>query len=179
MRWGLGWWDAVTVVGSAIGLYVAFLIMLRIVGQRAFATMSSFDLAATVAFGAVMGRAVLGYTPTLAAGLLGMVTLLLLQGLFGVLRRNRGVASALTNQPILLMADGEVLHDHLRMTHMVEDELRQQLRLSGIHRYDEVTAVILERTGSVSVLRRGETIAPELLSDVRGSEHLAARHVRP
>ncbi|PRY20136.1 DUF421 domain-containing protein [Pseudosporangium ferrugineum] len=179
MRWGLGWWDAVTVVGSTIGLYVAFLIMLRIVGQRAFAMMSSFDLAATVAFGAVMGRAVLGYTPTLTAGLLGMGTLLILQALFGAVRRNRRVAAAITNQPILLMADGAVLHDHLRVTHMVEDELRQQLRLAGIHRYDEVTAVILERTGSVSVLRRGETIAPELLSDVRGSDLLAARHVRP
>jgi hypothetical protein len=34
-----------------------------------------------------MGRAVLGYTPTLAAGVLRMATLLALQAIFGVLRR--------------------------------------------------------------------------------------------
>lgn len=62
---------------------------------------------------------------------------------------------------------------------IVEDELRQQLRLAGIHRYDEVAAVILERTGAISVLRRGETIAPELLTGVRGHERLTTQHVRP
>jgi uncharacterized membrane protein YcaP (DUF421 family) len=77
------------------------------------------------------------------------------------------------------MADGVVLHEQLRKTQIVEDELRQKLRLAGIHRYQDVAAVILERTGAISVLRRDETIAPELLSDVRGRELLAAHHVRP
>ena len=163
---------------SAVGLYVAFLIMLRLVGQRAFAAMSSFDLAATIAFGAVMGRAVLGYTPTLLAGLLGMATLLVLQATSGVLRRNSRLDRSLTASPILLMADGAVLRDQLRKTKIVEDELRQQLRLAGIHRYEDVAALILEPTGGISVLRRGETIAPELLSDVCGRELLAAHHVR-
>ncbi|WP_412751594.1 DUF421 domain-containing protein [Krasilnikovia sp. M28-CT-15] len=179
MRLGISWTDAATVVASTIGVYVAFLIMLRIVGQRAFAAMSSFDLAATIAFGAVMGRAVLGYTPTLAAGVLGMATLLALQGAFGVLRRSPRLDRTLTNLPVLLMADGVVLHEHLRKTNIVEDELRQKLRLAGVHRYDDVAAVILERTGALSVLRRGETIAPELLADVRGRELLAEQYVRP
>jgi uncharacterized membrane protein YcaP (DUF421 family) len=175
----VSWTDGATVLVSAIGLYLAFLIMLRIVGQRALTAMSSFDLAATIAFGAVMGRAVLGYTPTLAAGVLGMATLLALQAVFGILRRSSRLDRTLTNLPVLLMADGMVLHDHLRRANIVEDELRQQLRLAGIHRYDEVAAVILERTGAISVLRRGETIAPELLTDVRGRERLATQHVRP
>jgi uncharacterized membrane protein YcaP (DUF421 family) len=86
---------------------------------------------------------------------------------------------ALSNQPVLLMANRAVLHDNLRRAKIVEDELRQKLRLAGIHRYDDVAAVILERTGAVSVLRHGETIAPELLCDVRGRELLASEHIRP
>ena len=179
MRLGVSWTDGATVLVSAIGLYLAFLIMLRIVGQRALTAMSSFDLAATIAFGAVMGRAVLGYTPTLAAGVLGMATLLALQAVFGMLRRSSRLDRTLTNLPVLLMADGMVLQDHLSKANIVEDELRQQLRLAGIHRYDEVAAVILERTGAIRVLRRGETIAPELLTDVRGRERLATQHVHP
>jgi hypothetical protein len=71
---GLSWTDAVAVVLSAIGVYLAFLVLIRIVRQRALAAMSSFDFAATIALGAIMGRAVLGYTPTLGAGVLGMAT---------------------------------------------------------------------------------------------------------
>jgi len=80
---GLSWTDAVSVVLSAIGVYLAFLILIRIVGQRALAAMSSFDFAATIAVGAIMGRAVLGYTPTLGAGVLGMATLFALQSALG------------------------------------------------------------------------------------------------
>jgi hypothetical protein len=86
---GLSWTDAVSVVLSAIGVYLAFLILIRIVGQRALAAMSSFDFAATIAVGAIMGRAVLGYTPTLGAGVLGMATLFALQSAFGKVRWNR------------------------------------------------------------------------------------------
>jgi hypothetical protein len=62
MRLGLSWTDAATVVVSTVGIYLAFLVLLRIVGQHAVAAMSSFDFAAAIAFGAVLGRTVLGYT---------------------------------------------------------------------------------------------------------------------
>ena len=179
MRLGLSWTEAATVVVSTVGIYLGFLVLLRIVGQRAVAAMSSFDFAAAIAFGAVLGRTVLGYTPTLAAGLLGMVTLFALQAAFGVVRRNRRLDRALNNLPLLLMVNGAVLPDRLRKAKMVEDELRQKLRLAGIHRYDDVAAVILERTGAISVLRQGETIDPELIADVRGRELLAREHLRP
>ncbi|WP_396277848.1 hypothetical protein [Glutamicibacter creatinolyticus] len=80
---GLTWADAGRVVLSAIALYVLVLVAIRVLGQRTMANLSSFDLAAVVAFGAVIGRAILGYTPTLAAGALGLVTLLVLQALTG------------------------------------------------------------------------------------------------
>lgn len=179
MRFGLGWADAAMVVISTIAVYVAFLVLLRVVGQRALAAMSSFDFAAAIALGAVMGRTVLGYTPTFAAGLLGMATLFALQAVFGTLRRNKQLDRSLSNLPILIMANGAVLHDNLRRAKLIEDELRQKLRLAGIHRYPDVAAVIFERTGAISILRQGETFAPELLTDVRGATLLASQHIQP
>lgn len=177
MRLGLSLTEAATVVVSTTGVYLAFLVLVKLVGQRALAAMSSFDFAAAIALGAVMGRTVLGFTPTLLAGLIGMATLFALQALFGLLRRNRALDRTLSTLPLLLMADGAVLHDNLRKAQLVEDELRQKLRLADVHRYDDVAAVILERTGAISVLRRGETIAPEMVSDVRDHEILSPRHL--
>jgi len=175
---GISWVDALVVVVSAIGVYLAFLVLIRIVGQRALSAMSSFDFAAAIAVGAVMGRAVLGYTPTLVAGVLGMSTLFALQSAFGILRRHRGVDRVLSNLPLLLLANGEIVAENLRRAKISEDEVRQKLRLAGVYSYGDVAAVILERTGEVSVLRRGETIAAELLDDVRGKELLGAEHLR-
>ncbi len=167
---GVTWSQAATVVMSTVGIYVTLIVLLRVVGQRALANMSSFDFAAAVALGAVTGRVVLGYTPTLVAGVLGLGTLFALQALFSLLRRSRRVDAALSNLPVLLMADGRVLPEGLRRAHIVEDELRAKLRSAGVRRYADVACVILERTGTVSVLRRGETISSELLADVRGRE---------
>lgn len=177
MRLGITWTDAATVVVSTIGIYLGFLVLIKLVGQRAVASMSSFDFAAAIALGAVMGRTVAGYTPTLAAGLLGMATLFALQLVFGLLRRSRRLDRALSTLPLLLMADGAVLHHNLRRAQIAEDELREKLRLAGIHRYADVAAVILERAGGISVLRQGERLAPQMLEDVRGAEAVGGRHL--
>lgn len=174
MGFGLTWPEAGAVVVSAIGIYLAFLVLIRLAGQRALASMSSFDFAAAVAFGAVVGRVVLGETPTLLAGVIGLATLFCLQALFSVIRRNARADALLSNLPLLLMADGAVLEDNLRAAHMVDGELRAKLRQAGVRRYEDVACVILERTGAVSVLHRGETISARLLADVRGREALPA-----
>jgi uncharacterized membrane protein YcaP (DUF421 family) len=174
MDLGLNWPQAASVVVSTIGIYVTFVVLLRLVGQRALANLSSFDLAAAIALGAVMGRAILGYTPTLLAGVIGLLTLFAVQGVFGFARRYPRVDAAMTNLPLLLMADGQLLEANLRKAHIVEDELKGKLRMAGVTGYEDVALAILERTGEVSVLQRGETVSDELLADVRGRE--AASH---
>jgi YetF C-terminal domain len=82
----------------------------------------------------------------------------------------------LSKLSLLLVANGAVLPDNLRKVKISEGEVRQQLRLAGVHRYDDVAALILERTGAVSVLRRGETIAPDFVADVRGRDLLASAY---
>ena len=71
--------EAVAVVLATAGMYWALVVLVRLLGQRALARMSSTDLATAVALGAVIGRAALGYTPTLGAGVIALVTLFTMQ----------------------------------------------------------------------------------------------------
>jgi uncharacterized membrane protein YcaP (DUF421 family) len=73
---------------------------------------------------------------------------------------------------MLLVAGQQVLHHNLRRAHIVEDELRQKLRLAGIRNFDEVQCVILERNGHVSVIKHGAPITGDLVADVAGHEML-------
>ena len=74
MEYGLNGADAIRVVISCIAFYFGIILLLRIFGQRTLASLSSFDLAAIIAMGAIIGRAILGDTPTLGAGTLGLAT---------------------------------------------------------------------------------------------------------
>ncbi len=164
--------DAVAVVVATAGLYWMFVLFVRVLGQRALARMSSTDLAVIIVVGAVIGRAALGYTPVLAAGILAMITLFAMQAMAGMIRRLISSAWPLNNAPVLLMAGRDFLEDNLRRIHLDEEEVWPKLREAGIRHRSEVAAVILEPTGEISVLRRGIPLDRSLLADVRGVERL-------
>ncbi len=172
--YGLTWGDAVRVVLSAIGLYLFVLVLIRFMGQRTMASLSSWDLAAAVALGAVVGRAILGYTPTFVAGALGLVTLLALRALTGQLRRFPKAEAAVNNRAYLLMTGSEIVPANLWRTHVSEQEITARLRLAGIRNRTEIACVILEATGEISVLRAGLPIDPQFLENVKGAELVPA-----
>ena len=163
---GSTWQYLLLVAVSTAGIYVAFVVLVRLVGQRSLASMSSFDFACVVALGAVLGRTALLQRPTLAAGVVALVTFVVLQGVLGILRRDRRFDRWINRSPVLLVHEGRLLRQNMDRAHVVEDEIRQRLRLAGVRRLDEVHAVVLERNGAVSVLRAGEDVDPWLLSDV-------------
>ncbi|WP_284024815.1 YetF domain-containing protein [Arthrobacter sp. zg-Y1219] len=180
------WWhnlgitplEGLWVVLSAFGIYAAFFVLIRLAGQRALASWSTMDKAIVIAFGSVLGRVVLGYTPTLAAGVIALATMFALFRLEALLRRTRRGAY-LSSTPILLMAGDQVVASGLRAARIVEDEVYFKLRQAGIRNFSEVGLVILEPTGDVSVLRRGELIDPVLLSRITDKGSIPAHLLLP
>lgn len=172
--WGLDAGDALRVVLSSAIFYAVVVLIVRMLGPRTLASLSSFDLAALIALGAIIGRSILGDTPTVAAGMLGILTLLVLQALTGQLRRGRRGAALVSRKAVVLMAGDELQDDLLRREHVVHEEVASRLRQAGIRTPQEVACVILEPTGQMSVLRRGEPIEASLLRDVRGADRIPA-----
>lgn len=163
---GATWEELARVVITTVAMYLALILLVRLAGQRSLASMSSIDVGCVVALGAVLGRTLLLEIPTLLIGVVALVALFGMQSLLGRLRQNRRFDRWVNRPPVLLVNGRELLHDNMRRAHVAEDELRQRLRLAGIRRLDEVGCVVLERNGSVSVIRRGEQIDPWLLADV-------------
>lgn len=161
--------QALEVLLSTVGMYLALVVLVRMLGQRVLARVASSDLATIVALGAVIGRAALGYTPTLGAGLLALLTLFGMQAAAGQVKRWRVAERVLQNPPVLLMQGSTVIHENLHKVHLVEADLWPILRLAGIRNLDEVACVVLETTGDISVLKRGADVDPRILADVPGT----------
>ncbi|PFG39837.1 uncharacterized membrane protein YcaP (DUF421 family) [Georgenia soli] len=160
---------ALSVALAAAVLYGAFVFATRLLGQRVLAGLSGFDLVVVMIFGAVLGRATLGPWPTLTGGLVALVTLLALEAVVGQVRRRPLWNALINNQPAVLMAGPVVLDDQLEKYHITRDELHAALRRTGVRHPGEVAVVVLEATGTLSVLRTGEPVDPALLADVRGA----------
>ncbi len=164
--------QALSVALASVALYFFFLLLYKIIGQRLFMKMSGFDMLLVIVLGAIIGRAMMGHTPTFAAGVLVMIVLVTLEFFFGTLSGHPRLGRMINNQPVLLIADGELLHDEMHRTHITILDINATLRGKGIHSRSEVAALILERTGDLSVLRRGTLIDAELIAEVRSGYRL-------
>lgn len=163
MDYTLSWEEATAVVLSAVGMYGALLVLVRLAGRRILTALSSYDLAAGIGLGAILGRTILGYTPSLPAGLIGFTTLFVLHATTRTLARSRVVDRLLGSAPVLVMSEGAVVPGALRRAQITEDDLRLALRRAGIGSYADVGAAVVERTGTVSVLRRGQAFGDVLV----------------
>ena len=150
-----GWESIARVAITAALIYIALLVVLRLVGEQALAKMSAYDLIFTVALGSLVAAIPLSAGVTLTDGLTAVLTLLVLQEVTRVVllhsRRARGV---IKDQPRVVLWDGRLLHDRLRAARLTEDEVRAAVRRAGKASCSEVLAVVLENDGDWSVVSR-------------------------
>lgn len=169
---GMELWRIPVVVLSAVGIYLTALVLLRVFGARLITGLSVFDTVVALMFGAVAGRVILGHPPTLAAGVVGLTTLALLETVFGAITGTVRGARTMGGRARVIVARGRILADQARRGRVTRGHLNTALRAAGVRHLGEVQAVILEASGRLSVIRAGEPIDLDLLGDAIGAEHL-------
>ena len=144
------------------------ILLVRIVGLRAFSKMTAFDFVTTIAAGSLIAQAGTRndwseYFQAVAA----IGGLFLIQWLLAKARQRWTAAKRLlTNRPKLLMEHGRFLEDAMRESRVSRDSLLEKLRENGVADLGEVRAVVLETTGDISVIC-GDTIDERLMEGVR------------
>jgi len=159
--------QTLVVVLSTIGIALVLLLLMRVLGQRSIARMTTFDVAILLVLGSAGGRVITGYTPSLAAGVLALVILVLLRGLADSLARTVWGVRLIRNKPLLLVREEHIIADNLKRARVSDGELWEALRLAGIRNLSEVALVVFESTGSISVIRKGAPLDPRLLNEVK------------
>lgn len=147
------WTNVLQVLLSAVLVYPALIVMLRISGKRTLGKMNAFDLVVTVAVGSTLATVLLPSDVTVAGGVVALGILVGLQAAATWLcTRSRRVARLLKSAPTLLLRDGELLNESLRSQRVTEGEIRQAVRSQGLGDLSAVAAVVLEADGTFSVI---------------------------
>ena len=162
--------NAMAIVISCIGIYVAVILYTRIFGKRSFSKMSSFDFAMTVAVGSVIATTILSKSVSLLDGVIGLLAVYLLQFIAAYFRRFQWFQNLIDNKPLLIMKDDIILYDNLKKARVTEGDLRSKLREANVLNFSQVRAVIFETTGDIVVMHTNNSdteLAPWLLQDVK------------
>lgn len=161
------WSEFALVPLSAIAILAVIVVVVRIIGLRAFSKMSSFDFAVTVSIGSILGSVATSATDLLN-GALGVITLLAFQSIVAFVRSRRDpFRQAIDNTPILLMEGPTMLEENLRSTRVTQKDVLAKLRMANVKDLAQVKAVVLETTGDISVLHGEAEIDPLILDGIR------------
>lgn len=154
---------------AAVSIYLYIIFITRLAGKRTFAKMTSFDFAVTIAMGSILADAVNKPFSSLLPAFVSLALLAILQVIFAlVLSKSNKVEKVLTNTPILLMKDGQILEDNLKKALVSRADLMGKLREANALQLSQVKAVVFETTGDVSVLHSADNkdIDPIIMEDV-------------
>ena len=170
---GIDLWRIPIVMGSAVLIYLAFLLFVRVFGQRVLTSTSSFDAVVTVMFGSVAGRVVIGHPPTVATGIIGLLTLILLERIFGAIRSwFDHLVWKIEIRPLLIVTHGEIQEERARKAGITYADIAASLRRSGLSSLQQVYAMVLESNGTMSIITEGARVDPEIFAGVEGAESL-------
>lgn len=136
-------------------MFLALLVMLRVVGQREAGGLGLTDLLVVVLVAQAASGGLSGGTSTVTDGLLLVATILFWSvAVDAVAYRSPRAARVLKARPRTLVRRGDVDQRALRREFMTRDEVLSQLRLHGITDPADVEEVVLEPNGMISVVRR-------------------------
>ncbi len=147
-----GWMGPLRVVVVGVAAYASLIALLRISGKRTLSKLNAFDFLVTVALGSTLATVLLSSDVALAEGLTAFVLLIGLQYAvaWGSVR-SRQLERLVKSEPTLVYRDG-YLRAAMRRERVTVDELRQAARSQGHADLGEVSAIVMETDGTLSIL---------------------------
>ena len=138
-------------------VYFFILIAFRLLGKRQVGQMTKYDLIVMLVIANVLQNAMIGEDASVAGGMLGALTILLLNlGVAWFSYRSKKFEQLIEGMPTPVVFNGRVIEKNLRIEQMSREDLLAALRRQGIFHLDEVKLAVIEDNGAVAVLKREE-----------------------
>ncbi|MBI4909825.1 MAG: DUF421 domain-containing protein [Acidobacteria bacterium] len=128
-------------------VYLALILLLRVFGKRELAQLNPFDLVVLMTLSNTVQNAIIGSDNSLTGGLLGALTLLLVNYLVvRFLFRHRRLDQMIIGNSTVLIQGGHILRRNLAKEMLSETELRMVAHRQG-YELNEVEECVLEPAG--------------------------------
>lgn len=133
--------------------YLLLIIVLRIIGRKAVAQLTIFDMGVGVTLGSVTASLAIGSDhSTLAVGTI-LVTFGLLAHFTGFLSlKSHGLRKLIEAEPLTLIENGRLIEQNMGKTRLTLDKLMSLLRDKNIFNVADVEFALFETDGKISVL---------------------------
>ena len=143
------------IILRATVIFTVLWLVTRVVGKRELGQLSAFELVLLVTMGDLVQQGVTQEDYSLTGAVLAVATFALLSVLLSYVSwRFPRTRSAVEGQPAVVVRDGRMQGDVMRMERLPDTDLMEAARKQGIRDLADVDLAVLENDGSVSFFRR-------------------------
>jgi uncharacterized membrane protein YcaP (DUF421 family) len=148
-------YDLAMQAGKAVAYYATLLVMMRLAGKRLAGQTTTFDLLVLITLGVTV-QGLYVDDGTLGTVVFVVVVFAVHRGLASVCRVSPAVRHFVRGKPRALVLDGVVIDAALEAEGVSRDELLAGLRRLGFEQPSEVRLAVLEETGHISAVGKGD-----------------------
>ena len=136
-------------------MYLAILIIFRVLGKREVGELSILDLVVFIMIGDLAVLAIENHDTTIMDSLLPMGFLMVIQIVFSYLSiKSKRFRSLVDGDPVIIISKGKIDEKVMRKQRYNLDDLLTQLREQNVFNVSDVEYAILETSGDLSVLEK-------------------------
>jgi uncharacterized membrane protein YcaP (DUF421 family) len=137
----------------AVIVYAVTLAMVRLGKKRFMGKATAFDVILGIVLGSIVSRAITGNAP-LVPSLAATATLIALHSvLTAVACRWHGFGEMIKGRPRVIVRDGHKDEAAMRIAHLTDRDLEEDLRRHGMTSLEGIAEARLERNGDISIIR--------------------------
>ncbi|KOC89524.1 DUF421 domain-containing protein [Winslowiella iniecta] len=138
----------------AASMYLVLMVVLKIAGRRTLLEMTSFDLILLLIISEATQQALLGDDFSVTGASLTIITLIVIDILFGMLKAHFPRLELLIDGgSLILVENGKLLPMRARKAGISEEDILLSARSTqGLERLDQIKFAILEKNGKISIV---------------------------
>jgi uncharacterized membrane protein YcaP (DUF421 family) len=141
----------------AVALYAFVLVLTRVIGRRELSSLEPFDLVLLIVLGDSIQQGLTQDDYSVTGAVIVISTIAALQVLTSYVGfRVPFLRPVLEGEPIVVVEDGKPIEKNLHRERMTFAELMAEARQQQIASLDEVQWAVIETSGNISFIKKGE-----------------------
>jgi uncharacterized membrane protein YcaP (DUF421 family) len=157
------------IVLRSAAVFVFLWFLTRVIGKKELAEISAFELVLLVVIGDLVQQGVTQEDMSVTGAILATGTIAILVVTTSYVGfRFRRAENVVEGVPVVIVADGRMLPEPMRVERLTEDEVLSEARAAGIADIAHVRFAVLEPDGKFSFVRYDEAAAPPPVQDPPG-----------
>jgi uncharacterized membrane protein YcaP (DUF421 family) len=149
------------IILRSVVLFLFVWIVSRGMGRKELAELSSFELILLIVMGDLIQQGVTGDDRSVTGAMLAVATFALLTIAFSYVSfRSKTVSRVTEGRPVIIVRDGRLFDEVIKVERLTEDEVKDAAREQGIGDLKKVRIGVLEADGKFSFIREDGRRSP-------------------